>query len=144
MPRVSYNISSLHKVENLFNLVADVESYPNFLPWCSATRIIKQEEKELIAELLIRYKFFSSSYVSKIILTPSKEIIVELVDGPFKHLYNKWEFTEQNNKSQIEFILDFELKSPILEGVIKQNINSYAKKMLDAFIKRADALFITK
>lgn len=142
MPRVSYNISSLHKVENLFNLVADVESYPNFLPWCSATRIIKQEEKELIVELLIRYKFFSSSYVSKIILIPSKEIIVELVDGPFKHLYNKWKFTDQNNKSHIEFSLDFELKSSILEDLIKQNINSYTEKLLDAFVKRADALFM--
>ena len=90
MQKVDYNISVPYKADKLFDLVADIESYPLFLPWCSAARIIKRENNVIIAELAIRYKIFFGTYTSKVTLIPKSEINVELVDGPFQHLKNQF------------------------------------------------------
>ncbi len=137
MPKINYNISAPYNVEFLFNLVADIESYPSFLPWCVAARVMERQKNLITAELAIRYKFFSSSYISKVTLIPTQEIIVELVDGPFKYLKNHWKFIQKQNKTEIEFMLDFELKSSLLESLISDELDKYAAKLLDAFIKRA-------
>ena len=137
MPKKTYNISTLHTPEHLFNLVADIESYPEFLPWVAAARILERQDNVIIAELLVKYKFIRSRYTSKVTLTSKQEIIVELVDGPFKHLQNHWKFIETSNGSIIEFMLDFELKSSLLEELITSEFDKYAQKLMAAFIKRA-------
>ena len=141
MSKLIHTISTPYSHENLFNLVADIESYPHFLPWCEAARIKKRQDNIIIAELVIKYKIFRGSYVSKVTLIPPEKIIVELVDGPFKFLQNHWKFNECANGTEIEFMLDFELKSSILESIISSEFDRYANKLMDAFLKRAADIF---
>jgi coenzyme Q-binding protein COQ10 len=133
VPKKVYNITTQYDADHLFDIVANIEAYPEFLPWVAAARILDTQENIIIAELLIRYKVFRGSYVSKVTLIPKQEIIVELVDGPFKHLNNYWKF----NGNEVEFKLDFELKSSLLENLISNEFEHYAGKMMDAFNKRA-------
>ena len=140
MPKLTHSISTPHDAEHLFNLVADIESYPQFLPWCEAARINNRQENIIIAELAIKYKIFRGSYVSKVTLIPHKEIIVELVNGPFKNLQNHWKFFPNLKGSDIEFMLDFQLKSKLLENIISSEFEYYTNKMIEAFLKKAASL----
>ncbi len=138
MPKQTYNILAPHTTEKLFNLVTDIESYPEFLPWIVAARILKREESVIIAELVIKYKFFRSKYTSKVTLIPNEEVIVELVEGPFKHLKNHWKFTKKPEGVQIDFLIDFELESDLLNSIIGKEFENHSKEMIDAFIRRAE------
>ena len=140
MPKQTYNIETSHSLEHLFQVVSNIELYPEFLPWIVAARILSKKDNIIIAELVIKYKFFRSCYSSKVTLFPNQEIIVELVDGPFKYLKNYWRFTQYNNKSKIDFMLDFELKSSMLEKFISNEFDYYSKKIMTAFIERADKI----
>ena len=140
MPKQIYNLTTEYDAKKLFDLVADIESYPQFLPWVVASRIKERKDNVIIAELVIKYKFFRSCYTSKVTIFPYQEIIVELVEGPFKHLRNYWKFEETSDGSKIEFMLDFELKSSLLDDLISSEFEKYAKKLMDAFIKRAELL----
>lgn len=140
MPKLIHNISAPYNAKHLFDLVADIESYPEFLPWCEASRINGRQEDVVIAELVIKYKIFRGSYISKVTLVQDQEIIVELVDGPFKTLQNYWKFTPHAGGVNIEFILDFELKSRMLEAIINKEFEHYSNKLMEAFLKRAASL----
>lgn len=137
MPKLIHNISAPYDAKFLFDLVADIESYPEFLPWCIAARINDRKENILFAELVIKYKFFRSSYISKVTLIPNTEIVVELVNGPFKNLHNHWKFTPTSNGVDVEFMLDFTLKSNLLNNIITSEFDYYSNKLIDAFLKRA-------
>ncbi|MCT4634709.1 MAG: type II toxin-antitoxin system RatA family toxin [Rickettsiales bacterium] len=137
MPKLVRNISAPYDAKFLFDLVADIESYPEFLPWCVAARINDRKNNIIYAELVIKYKLFRSSYVSKVTLIPNKEIVVELADGPFKNLQNHWKFTPNANGVDAEFMLDFTLKSKILNNIISNEFDYYSNKLIDAFLKRA-------
>lgn len=137
MPKLIHNISAPYNEKHLFDLVADIESYPEFLPWCVAARINDRKENIIFAELVIRYKLFRGSYISKVTLIPNKEIIVELVDGPFKNLQNHWKFTPNLNGTDIEFMLEFTLKSNMLNNLVNSEFDHYANKLIEAFLKRA-------
>ena len=139
MPSLKKIISTSYTAEHLFALVKNIEEYPMFLPWCSAARILNHAENVIIAELVIKYKLFRSKYTSKVTLIPNQEIIVTLVDGPFKFLHNSWKFVpETNGFTTIEFTLDFKLKSNFLEGLISNEFDNYATKLMEAFLKRAE------
>ena len=140
MPKQTYNIETPHSPEHLFSIVANIELYPEFLPWIVAARILSKEDNIIVAELVIKYKIFRSCYSSKVTLFPNQEIIVELVDGPFKHLRNHWKFVKDNNYTKIDFMLDFELKSSMLEKFISNEFEYYSKKIMTAFIERADKI----
>ncbi len=137
MPKLIHTISAPYNHELLFNLVADIEEYPNFLPWCEAARVNSKIDNVIIAELAIKYHFFRGSYSSKVILIPYSEIIVELDHGPFKHLSNNWKFIPLENNTQVDFTLDFQLKSSFLENIMSKELESYSHKLMDAFIKKA-------
>lgn len=144
MQKVDYNISVPYKADKLFDLVADIESYPLFLPWCSAARIIKRENNVIIAELAIRYKIFFGTYTSKVTLIPKSEINVELVDGPFQHLKNQWNFIQNNQQSDIFFTIDFKLKSNFLNDLLEKSISNHTNTIFEAFIKRAEIILPLK
>jgi coenzyme Q-binding protein COQ10 len=136
-----------YTTRQLFDLVADVQSYPEFLPWCRAARILKREEHEFLGELIISFKGFTESYVSRVILTPPvgsgiAAINVELVSGPFENLSNRWVFTpESNGHTKIEFDLDFKFRSTLLDKLIGGLFARASETMVEAFRKRAAALY---
>lgn len=137
---------SPHAPAQLFALVADVDKYPQFLPWCRAARILERGENELTAELLIAFKGFTERYVSRVSLTPPPpdepgRIDVTLVRGPFRHLENHWVFTPEAGGTRIDFALDFRFRSALLEKLIGSVFTRAQGKMTAAFMERADALY---
>jgi coenzyme Q-binding protein COQ10 len=141
---------SKHSAKDLFNIVADVEKYPEFLPWVAASRITAKNEDYFIADLLVKFKSFSHKYTSKVELfsatekNPFYKIDVNLVKGPFKHLVTNWIFEEKENMTEISFNLDFKFESILLEKMIGFLFEKAVKKMTEAFIKRADELLEKK
>jgi coenzyme Q-binding protein COQ10 len=126
----------------LFDLVADVEHYPEFLPWCAAARILKQEENLIIAELVIHFKNFQERYTSRVTLNRPHEIIAEMIDGPFEYLYNKWQFVENDDGGTIvNFNISFKFRVKLWQVIIGLMFEKSVKKMVAAFEKRAEKIW---
>ena len=128
--------------DKMFDLVADVEKYPEFLPWCIASRVIQNEKSLLIADLMIGFQVFREKFRSNVILDKKNMIIeVSYEDGPFKFLTNKWEFKNYNDKCSVYFYLDFEFKNKFFQSIMERLFSEAVKKMVAAFEQRADKLY---
>ena len=148
MQNHSENYYSTHSPIQLFNIVANVQEYPEFIPWITGCRIHEKSDNEQIAELLIKFKSFRSSYISRVKLSPPQDkmsegvIDVSLVRGPFKSLTNHWHFKPaENGGTNINFNLEFEFTSKILSKLLNSIFAHSAKTMVSAFEKRADELY---
>lgn len=131
-----------HTQEQMFDLVADIERYPQFLPWCLEANIWKQEGNVVYADLVIGYKMFRERFTSKVTLEKPGHIHVEYLKGPLKYLSNHWRFLPDNTGScVIDFFVDFEFKNPIFQKVMGVFFNEAVKRMVAAFEARADALY---
>jgi coenzyme Q-binding protein COQ10 len=131
-----------YTAQQLFELVANVERYPDFLPWCLAARITKREDKALYADLVIGYKMLREKFGSKVTLDEPNHIHVEYLSGPMKHLSNHWRFiSEPDGSCTIDFYVDFEFKSKMFQGFIEIFFNEAVKKMVKAFEDRANELY---
>jgi len=127
--------------EQLFDLVADIERYPEFLPWCVGTRILKREENVVYADLMVGFKMVREVYTSKVILKRPDLINVEYQNGPFKYLNNNWKFKNSERGSEIEFFIDFEFRSPVLRGIIGPFFGDAVNRMVSAFETRAQEIY---
>jgi len=127
--------------EQLFDLVAAVEKYPEFLPWCIATRIRSRTETLLVADMVIGFKVFRESYTSRVTLNRPHGIHVEYEHGPFKYLTNNWKFISVDGGTEIDFDVDFEFRSRILERAIGAVFTEAVHRMVGAFEKRAHELY---
>lgn len=127
--------------QQMFDMVADVARYPEFIPWVKAARIMKREGNEFLAELVISYSGLSESYTSRVIAIPHESIEVEMVKGPFEYLTNSWRFTPEGSGTRIDFSVDFKFKSRLLEGLMGGFFTRATAKMVDAFRARAAALY---
>lgn len=131
----------------MYNLVADVASYPKFLPWCSAARITSRSHSgpfEVIsADLVISFKLFREKFASRVTLKPQENALdVEYLDGPFRYLNNHWRFTDQpGGGCEADFFVDFEFKSMVLQAVIGVVFNEAMQRIVRAFESRADQLY---
>ena len=141
MPRHEERRELGYGADQLFNLVADVSKYPEFLPWCLATRIRSQNKTEMIADMRIGFNVFKETFTSRVSLHHPKRISVVYENGPFSYLENKWEFLEINNGCIIDFYVDFEFKSALMEKAIGKVFQKAVYKMVSAFEKRALALY---
>jgi len=141
MPRHSETQFLPYSPQQLFDLVADVEKYPQFLPWCRAARVVERGEGEFLGELVISFAHMSESYVSRVVLSPYEKISVTMVRGPFEHLVNEWKFTPENGGTRIDFMLDFKFRSRMLEKLMGSLFTKATNKMVDAFKTRAEALY---
>ena len=131
-----------HTPNNLFNLVADVKKYPEFLPWCLGARIKKENLTSFEADLIIGFKIYKEIYSSKITLDKKKKkIIVDYKDGPFEYLQNYWIFKENPDGCEIEFMVDFKFKSIFLQTLMETFFNEAVKRMVKAFENRANELY---
>jgi len=142
MPSHQEQQHSPYSPQQLFELVTDIEKYPEFLPWCRAARILERKENEFLAELVISFAHFTESYVSRVELNPNNSIMVTMVRGPFEHLTNHWKFSAgANGGTAIDFAVDFKFRSRILEKLIGSLFSRATAKMVTAFKKRADELY---
>ena len=146
MPSASISKDIPCSKENLIKMVLDIEKYPDFVPWCLEGKIYKKDNKkdkiEIIADLTIGKSFFNETYKSFVIYDKILDSIhVTNINGPLKHLENKWFFKEKGKKSEVDFHVDFELKNRILNTLMAKSFNIGLKKIADAFEKRAVELF---
>ena len=146
MPSASIKKEIPCSKENLIKMVMDIEKYPEFIPWCLNGKIHTINDKgnkiEIIADLTIGKNFFSETYKSFVIYEKSSDTIsVSNIDGPLKHLENKWFFKEKGNNSEVNFYIDFELKNKILNLFMTKFFDIGLKKIADSFEKRALKLF---
>jgi len=128
--------------EQLFALVADVERYPEFLPWCVASRIRRREGEVFFADLVIGFKMVRERFTSKVTLSRPDRVDVTYTEGPFHHLNNHWVFRAlPDGGTEIDFFVDFEFRSKLLQTLIGALFNEAVKLMVSAFEKRARQLY---
>ena len=145
MPSHSEKRQVPYSDEQMFALVADVERYPEFLPWCAATRIRTREGDTFTADLLAAFGAFREKFTSRVRLDPAAKIItIEYIEGPFQHLTNRWQFTATETGSEVAFDIDFRFKSRTLEALISGMFTRAVEKMTASFVTRADALYGSK
>ena len=146
MPSASIKKEIPCSKENLIKMVLDIEKYPEFVPWCLNAKIHSKNDKgdkvEIIADLTIGKSFFNETYMSFVVYHKSSDSIhVTNIDGPLKHLENKWFFKKKDENSEINFHINFELKNKILNMLMSKSFDVGLKKIADAFEKRAIELF---
>ena len=146
MPTASIKKEIPCSKEKLIKMVLDIEKYPEFVPWCLEgkihTNIDKGKTIEITADLTIGKSFFRETYKSFVIYDKSSDSIrVTNVDGPLKHLENKWFFKQSNENSEVDFHIDFELKNKILNILMIKTFDIGLKKIADSFERRAIDLF---
>ncbi len=128
--------------EQMFDLVADVEKYGKFLPWCIGCRITDNQGDVIEADLIIGYKMFREKFKSRVILDHPEEIRVEYLDGPLKSLSNQWQFIRNSdNTCTIDFFVDFEFQNPMLQSLVTMFFDKAVSRMVSAFEKRAAELY---
>lgn len=128
--------------EQLFEMVADVERYPEFLPWCVASRIRRRDGDVFFADLVIGFKMVRERFTSKVTLTPGQRVDVTYTEGPFHHLNNHWVFKPMpDGTTEIDFFVDFEFRSKLLQSLIGALFNEAVRLMVAAFERRASQLY---
>ena len=129
----------LHPAQKIFKLVDSVENYPQFLPWCGSTHIIERNNDKTIASIEINYKGIRQTFTTENIKKHNQEMMIKLVDGPFKSLSGLWMFKNLDKDScQIELKLEYEFSNVILEKLISPVFNMIANTFIDEFIKEAN------
>lgn len=129
----------------IYDIVMDIEKYPQFLPWCSLATILLKKKEYLTAKLAVEFKHFSKSYVSKVFSSQTSEgynIEVQAISGPFRYLKNIWQIKSLNNASEVKFSIDFECKSSIMDTLIGLVFSTATEKIIVAFEARAKKLSI--
>ncbi|RFP89137.1 type II toxin-antitoxin system RatA family toxin [Rhodobacteraceae bacterium 63075] len=135
-----------HEPEQMFDLVADVGSYPEFLPWCSAARVRKLTPidggEEMLADLVIGFQVFRERFGSRVqLFREAGHIRTEYLDGPFKYMVSNWRFTQAEGGCEVQFDVDFEFKNIILQKAGGLFFYEAMQRIVKAFEKRAEALY---
>lgn len=148
MPQFSTKRRVQHSAADMFDLVADVKSYPEFVPMCSAMRVRSQTDKGegvtvLVAAMTVAYKLIHQTFTSRATLDkPNLKILVEYLDGPFRHLQNRWAFHPTGEHTcEVEFFIDYEFRSRTLAMMMGALFDTVFRRMAVAFEKRADQVY---
>jgi coenzyme Q-binding protein COQ10 len=144
MPRIAEQRRLQWSPEQMFDLVADVRHYPEFLPWVVATRIKSDSEGEMIADMLVGFNALREKFTSRVRKTRASRIEVEYLDGPMKSLSNVWAFSPgENGGCVIDFCVEFSFRNAIFEALAGQYLDRAFRKMVTAFENRAAKLYGT-
>lgn len=135
-----------YTAQQMYDLVADVGKYPQFLPWCAAARVRSvtphREGVVMEADLVISFKVFRERFGSRVVLHPEdKRIDTEYLDGPFRYMKSNWAFAEAEGGCDVSFFVDFEFKNAILQGIIGVVFNEAMQRIVRAFERRAAELY---
>ncbi|KZY05524.1 MULTISPECIES: type II toxin-antitoxin system RatA family toxin [unclassified Sulfitobacter] len=147
MPTHSETRKLPYTAQQMYDLVADVGRYPEFLPWTAAARIRSDEDRGdhrvMEADLVISFKVFRERFTSRVVLWPDeKKIDTEYLDGPFKYMKSNWKFTDlPGGGCEVDFFVDFEFRNAILQRIIGVVFNEAMLRIVRAFEKRAQELY---
>lgn len=148
MPSFSTRRRVKHAATDMFDLVADVETYPEFVPLCSALKVRSRTPKEdgvevLVADMTVAYKMVRETFTSRVTLDrPNLTVLVEYLNGPFSRLQNRWTFRPAGEAAcDIEFFIDYEFKSRVLAMLMGAMFDTAFRKFATAFEQRADKIY---
>ena len=135
-----------YTAKEMFDLVADISSYPEFLPWCAAARVRKEvqkgEVKQVEADLVISFKVFREKFGSRVLLDVSNYIIeTDYIDGPFRYMHSVWSFENCKEGCEVKFDVNFEFKNAMLQSIIGLVFNDAMHRIVRAFERRASDLY---
>ncbi|MFN3656343.1 MAG: type II toxin-antitoxin system RatA family toxin [Pseudolabrys sp.] len=148
MPQFSTKRRVRHAAANMFDLVADIEKYPEFVPLCEGMRVRSRTEKGegvtvLVADMTVAYKLVRQTFTSRATLDrPNLNILVEYLEGPFSKMQNRWVFHEAGeNSCEVEFFIDYEFRSRTLALLMGAMFDTVFRRMAAAFEARADRVY---
>lgn len=146
MPTHSETRKLPYTAQQMYDLVADVKRYPEFLPWTSAARIREVldegDSQVMLADLVISFKVFRESFGSKVTLWPgTKRIETEYLDGPFHHMISHWGFQDADGGCDVSFHVDFAFRNRILQATATVFFNDAMQRIVRAFERRAATLY---
>jgi coenzyme Q-binding protein COQ10 len=144
MPRHEEQATLAYGGDELFAVVADIKDYPSFVPWCSGAHILQEDQQQIIADLVIGFGPFQESFRSQVTLDRPRQVKVLAIDGPLEHLNNTWTFTPVGDKTHVDFIIDFQFKSHLLDHVANEMFYQAATRMMSAFGSRAHLLHMMR
>jgi coenzyme Q-binding protein COQ10 len=131
-----------HTPGQMYDLVADIERYPEFLPWCVGLRVRKRWDNKIRAEMKVGFNVLRETFSSEVTLTPRERIDVVYFEGPFRYLNNHWIFRPHGDGAcAIDFFIDFEFRSAMLQRLAGVVFNEAVKRMVSSFERRADLLY---
>jgi len=136
MPRHEEQKTLAYTPDELFSVVADVKDYPSFVPWCSGAHIRRENQQEIIADLEIGFALFRESFTSQVTLDRPRQVQVRAIEGPLEHLTNTWTFTLVDGGTHVDFVIDFQFKSHLLDHVANDMFHEAATRMMSAFESR--------
>jgi coenzyme Q-binding protein COQ10 len=149
MPQISTTRRIRHTASEMFDLVADVERYPEFVPLCQSLTVrkrTKEGDKEIIvADMTVAYKLLRERFTSRVTLDPSsREILVEYLEGPFRQLRNRWSFRPVEDRiCDVDFFLSYEFRSRALGALMGSVFDAAFRRFAGAFERRADQVYGT-
>lgn len=141
MPGIRETRRLPYSAEQMFDLVADVGRYGEFLPWVVATRVRSDDGQEMIADMLVGFKALREKFTSRVIKDRPRQIEVIYVDGPMRDLDNTWTFRDVEGGCEIDFCVDFSFRNKMFEMLAGQYFDRAFRKMVEAFEERAGQLY---
>lgn len=142
MPGIHETRRLPYSAEQMFDLVADVRRYGEFLPWVVATRVKSDDGHEMLADMLVGFKMLREKFTSRVIKDRPRSIVVQYIDGPMRDLDNRWEFRPLGpDACEIEFNVEFSFRNALFEKLAGQYFDKAFRKMVEAFEERAAALY---
>ncbi len=142
MPRHTETRNLPYSPEQVFDLVADVKRYQEFLPWVAATRIRSDSDTDMVADLVVGFRALKETFTSKVHKRRPHEIEIDYVEGPLKYLHNNWKFEDDGKGgTHVHFCVDFAFKSRIFESLAGQMFDRALRRMIGAFEERAEVLY---
>ena len=140
MVSFSKNKKLNHPVKKIYNIIADVKKYPDFLPWCNEITIKEKTKKYIITEVKVGFKNINETYVCRVLLYPQKRITLEYISGPFEYLEIDWKFKKiTKNRTDVSFFCNFKFRSIFLRLSTGFFLESAIEKMVDAFEKKLNS-----
>ncbi|MBF0154353.1 MAG: type II toxin-antitoxin system RatA family toxin [Magnetococcales bacterium] len=141
MPRREASETVPFTPEQMYDLVVDMASYSQFLPWCVKARKFDETPQQFIAEMTIAFKGLRETFQTVDTVIPGREVTIRLKSGPFRALESQWRFTPLDEGTRIDFYIDFQFRNPILEMTLGPVFSAASKQMVEAFRQRAHALY---
>ncbi|MEG3090058.1 type II toxin-antitoxin system RatA family toxin [Sphingomonas sp. PB1R3] len=141
MPKHSETRHLPYTPEQMFDLVADVARYPEFLPWVSAMRVRSDTSTETVADMIVGFKGLRETFTSRVTKSRPESIDVDYLDGPLKYLRNNWRFRPEEQGCAVDFTVDFAFKNRVFEMLAGQVFGTALRRMIGAFEDRAAKLY---
>lgn len=142
MSRISRSALVEFTVARMYHLVLDVESYPEFLPWCSGSEVIEQSDEHQLASVSIKKAYQQTKFTTQNTLEQDQQISMSLQDGPFKNLNGVWRFKALSDSAcKVELDIEFQFSSGLVEKMIGPAFNAVTQTIINAFVKRAGEVY---